>query len=58
MTRLMMVIFAIVSVTMMGIFMVAALTMGLDTAKPIIVSVIVGFVIAIPVTWVIARQLA
>lgn len=58
MTRLMMVIFSVVATTLMGIFMVAALTMGLDTARPIIVSVIAGFVVAMPVTWVIARQLA
>lgn len=58
MTRLMMVIFSIASVTLMGTFMVAALVMGFDTAKPIIVSAIVGFAAAIPVAWVIARQLA
>ncbi|GGE05851.1 hypothetical protein SAMN05421774_102820 [Gemmobacter megaterium] len=58
MTRLMMMIFSMVATTLMGIGVVVALTTGYDTLQPILIAAAVGFVLAIPVSWAIARQMA
>ncbi|MEF3046858.1 CTP synthetase [Pseudotabrizicola sp. L79] len=58
MTRLMMLMFTIVSTSLMGAAIVVALTMGLDTLRPILMAAAIGFVVAIPVSWFIARQIA
>jgi len=39
------------------IVLVAALTAGYTTMMPIIYSSLVGFVVAIPVAWVIAKKI-
>ncbi|RID91782.1 CTP synthetase [Gemmobacter lutimaris] len=57
MNRLMMIIFSMASTSLMGIGIVAALTMGLVTLKAILVAAAVGFVVAIPVSWLVARQI-
>lgn len=58
MTRLAMLLFSIVSVTLMGVGVVVALVIGQDTLVPILVAAAVGFVAAIPASWMIARRLA
>ncbi len=58
MTRLMMVLFSIISTSLMGAAIVVALTMGLDTLRPILGAAAIGFVAAIPVSWFVARQIA
>ncbi|MBD3765320.1 MAG: CTP synthetase [Rhodobacterales bacterium] len=58
MTRLMMLLFSMVSTTLMGVGIVIALVMGLDTLTPILVAAATGFVLAFPVSWYIARQIA
>ena len=58
MARLMLVIFVMASVTLMGVAIVAALTMGFDTLRPILVSAALGLIAAVPVSWFIARKLA
>ena len=58
MTRLMMILFAMISTTLMGVLIVVALTAGYDTLNPILIAAGAGFVLAIPVSWWIARQLA
>ena len=58
MTRLMMIIFSMASTSLMGTFIVAALVMGMDTLQPILVAAALGFVAAVPVSWLIARQIA
>lgn len=57
MTRLMMTLFSMVATTLMGIFVVAALVTGYDTLQPILIAAAVGFVLAIPASWAIARAL-
>ena len=42
---------------MMGAFIVAALTTGNDTLKPIVIAAAMGFVAAIPVSWFVAKQI-
>ena len=57
MFRLALVLYAIIGTTLAGIFMIAALTMGLDTAQPVIWSAMIGFAVGMPVAWLVARQI-
>ncbi|MCF8511623.1 MAG: CTP synthetase [Rhodobacteraceae bacterium] len=58
MTRLMLTLFSMISTTLMGIGVVVALTTGYDTLNPILIAAAAGFVLAIPVSWWVAKQLA
>ncbi|MEY3308685.1 MAG: hypothetical protein RLZZ413_2723 [Pseudomonadota bacterium] len=58
MTRLTLILFSIISTSLMGTGIVVALTMGMDTLTPILVAAALGFVLAIPVSWLVARQIA
>ena len=58
MTRLTLVLFSMISTSLMGTALVVALTMGMDTLTPILIAAALGFVLAIPVSWLVARQIA
>lgn len=58
MTRLMFILFSMASTTLMGVMIVIALVTGYDTLRPIIAAAALGFVLAIPVSWLLARSLA
>ena len=58
MTRLMMILFSMISVTLMGVGIVIALTIGRVDGPAIIAAAVVGFVLAIPVSWFVAKQIA
>ncbi len=55
MFRLASILFSMIATTLMGVCIVAALTMGFDTLKPILLAAVIGFAAALPVTWVVAR---
>ncbi|MBW6418372.1 CTP synthetase [Celeribacter sp. PS-C1] len=57
MNRLAGILFSLISTTLMGTAVVVALTMGKDTLQPILIAAAIGFVIAIPVTWVVAKKI-
>lgn len=57
MFSLMMTLFSMIATTTMGIAVVIALTMGLDTLQPVVIAALVGFLVALPVTWLVARSL-
>lgn len=57
MTRLMLMLFAMVGTTLMGIGVVIALTAGTGGAQHIVLGAGAGFVLAVPVSWLIARQI-
>ncbi len=58
MLRLTLMLFAIIGTTLMGIGVVAVLTMRMDsTAMPIVTAAAAGFLLAIPVSWLVAKQL-
>jgi predicted PurR-regulated permease PerM len=57
MLRLTLLMFSIISTAMMGSAIIFALTIGQDTLMPILAAAAVGFVLAIPVSWLVARQL-
>ena len=58
MSRLMMTLFSMIATTLMGVGVVIALTTGYGTLKPILIAAAIGFVLASPVSWWVARQLA
>ena len=58
MTRLMLTLFSMIATTLMGVFIVAALTLGHVATQPILLAAAAGFVLAIPVSWLVAKQIA
>lgn len=58
MTRLTMLLFSIVSTTLMGVMVVIALVSGHDTLQPILIAAAIGFVLAIPVSWQVAKAIS
>lgn len=58
MTRLMAVLFSIISTSLMGVGVIVALTTGNVTVAAIVAGAAIGFVAAIPVSWFVAKQLA
>ncbi len=57
MVRLALMLHLFIGSTLSGSAVVAALAMGQDTLKPILVAATVGFMAAIPVSWIIAKKL-
>lgn len=58
MARLMMTLFSMIATTLMGVGVVIALVTGHDTLTPILIAAACGFVLALPVSWLVARQIA
>lgn len=58
MLRLTLLMFSIISTALMGSAVIIALTIGQDTLIPILVAAAAGFLLAIPVSWFVARQIA
>lgn len=58
MFRIALLFFSMIATTLAGSAMIVALTMGYDTLAPILVAAAAGLVVAFPVTWIIARQIA
>ena len=50
-------IYFMASVTLAGSLIVAALTTGYDSYMQITYAALAGFVIALPVTWMVAKKL-
>lgn len=50
-------IHALVMTVLMGIGVTAVLSAGLVGSKPILIAAGVGFLLAVPVTWLVTRQL-
>ena len=57
MTRLMLILFSMISTTLMGIGVIIALTTGYDTVNPILMAVAAGFVLSIPVSYFVAKAI-
>ena len=57
MFRLAAILFSMISTTVAGIAVIVVLSMGYDTMMPIVVAAGLGFVVSIPITWVIAKQI-
>lgn len=57
MSKLAIMIFVIASPTLAGIAMVAALVLGFTGAKGIVIAVVIGAVVALPVSIIVAKQI-
>lgn len=57
MVWLMLILHLFIGSTLAGSLVIAALVMGYDTLLPILITAGLGFVVAFPVSWVVARQL-
>ncbi|NIY72311.1 CTP synthetase [Marivivens donghaensis] len=57
MLRLASVLYSLISTTLAGTFVVAALVMGQDALQPIVIAAALGFVAALPVTWLVAKAM-
>ncbi len=58
MTRLTMILFSIVGTTLMGIGVVVVLSLGWTTAQSIITAAAIGAGLALPVSYLVARQIS
>ena len=43
--------------TLAGSAVIVALTMGMDTLQPILVAALIGWILSIPATWILARKI-
>ncbi len=57
MSRLFMLLFCIASPTLAGIYVIANLVMGRYDAASIIAAAVAGGIVALPVTWLVARRM-
>ena len=57
MLRLASILFSLISTTLMGPAVIVALTMGWDTLTPILIAAALGFVVALPISWFVAKQI-
>ncbi len=58
MTKLALMIYVIAAPTLAGMALVTVLVIGADSGNPIILSVLVGALAAIPAAWLVARKLS
>lgn len=58
MTRLFFIIYTLAGSTLAGSAVVAALTMNMFDLKSIVVAAVLGALVALPVSWLVARNLA
>lgn len=56
--RLMMVLYSIIATALAGSGVVAVLTAGYATLWPIVIAAAAGALLALPVSWVVARQIS
>jgi len=56
MLRLALLMYSFISATLAGIAIVVVLAAGYSTIMPIIYAAIAGFVIAFPVSWLVAKK--
>jgi len=57
MFRLALILHIFIGSTIAGSAIIAALVMGLDTAYPIIIAGVAGFLVSFPVSYIVARKL-
>lgn len=57
MFRLASILFSIIATALAGTGVIIALTMGYGTLTPIVTGAAIGFVLAFPVTWLVARRI-
>lgn len=57
MLRLASILYSLISTTVAGSLIIAALVAGYDTLIPIVIAAAVGFVVSLPIAWYVAKAL-
>ena len=57
MPRLFMLLFALIGPSLAGVGIIAVLTMGLVTLKPILAAAALGLALGVPVAWAVMRRM-
>lgn len=57
MLRLGLILHIFIGSTLAGSAIITALVLGHDTLLPILIAAAIGFIVAIPVTWVVTKKL-
>lgn len=57
MLRLAGILYSLIATTLAGSFVIAALTVGADTLQPILLAAGAGALLALPVSWGVAKAL-
>lgn len=57
MFRLASLLYSLISTSLAGMLIIAVLVAGYGTLMPILIAAAVGFVLAAPVSWLVARQI-
>ncbi|MGP6088262.1 CTP synthetase [Antarctobacter jejuensis] len=57
MFRLASLLFSLISTSLAGSFVIAVLVAGFGTLTPILIAAAAGFLTAVPISWLVARQL-
>lgn len=58
MLRLALLLYVFIGATLAGSAIVAVLSAGMATTRPVVVAALVGFLVAMPVSWAVARRLS
>lgn len=58
MLRLTLLMYSILSGTLAGVAIIVVLVMGYGTMMPIIYAAATGFIVAFPVSWMVAKKLS
>ena len=58
MIPLFLVVHIFVGSTIAGGAVIAALSLGYDTLQPLLVAALVGFLVSIPVSWIVAAKMS
>jgi len=58
MLRLTLLMYSILSATLAGIAIIVVLVLGYDTMMPIIYAAALGFIVAFPISWIVAKKIS
>lgn len=54
---MMMILHSVIATTLMGVGITGVLAAGMTGSRPIIIAAAIGFVLSIPASWLVARQI-
>lgn len=57
MLRLAFIVHLFVGATLAGSAMVFALTMGWDTLQPLVIAALLGWLVSLPLSWILAKKI-
>ena len=58
MLRLAFIVHLFVGATLAGSAIILALTTGWDTAQPLIIAALLGWLVSLPISWVLAKKIS